>query len=492
MRDGVVTSDVSSMADVNRRRWALLVVLVGQFMLVLDTSIVSIALRAIQADLGLGAAQLTWVTTAYLIAFGGLLLLFGRLSDLLGRRRIFLLGLWIFTLASVACGIATSPLALIAARFIQGIGAAAASSVTLAIIAVEYPDPTERVRAMSAYSLVSVCGGSAGLLVGGLLTATTTWHSIFLINVPIGLVAIRLGSAFLREDEVPEGVDRSIDVTGAVLATSGAMALIWALVALADKPFQSIEVALPAAVAALCLGAFAIVETRVRNPLVPPRIVQIRSLMVASIVRACACAALYGAWFMGALEMGQALGFGPMAVGLAFLPQTLTVAILSLGPTSKLIARFGARAVLLFGLSAMAAATWSLSMHTPGAGYWPWRFLSYFVMGVGGGTTFLPLVVLAMRDVPKLDAGLGSGIVNVSQQLAAALGLAVLGSIAAYRTKALVMQSVPVLDALIEGFHTAYEAAAVCLLLGLVVLVVFWRARHTEPTTESHRAITAE
>jgi EmrB/QacA subfamily drug resistance transporter len=478
MQNGIVTGPVET--NERRRRWALFVVLLGQFMLVLDTSIVSIALRAIQSDLGMRAADLTWVTTAYLIAFGGLLLLFGRLSDLLGRRRVFLLGLWVFTIASVACGLATSPLLLILSRFAQGIGAAASSSVTLAIIAVEFAPGPERVRAMSAYSLVSVCGGSVGLLLGGLLTEAATWHSIFLINVPIGLIAVRLGGAFLQEDVAPQG-DRRVDVAGAVLVTAGAMSLIYALVAMADTPWSDPFVWGSGLAALLLLGAFGALQPRLANPLMPPRIWAIKSLMTTSIVRACMVMALYGVWFLGALELAHALGFGPKQIGFAFLPQTLSVALLALGPTPKLVNKFGARRVLIVGLSIFVVGIWSLAQHAAGLPYFPWRFVSYLLMGLGSGFSFMPLVVLAMADVPARDAGLGSAIINVSQQLAAAFGLAVLGSIAAYRTQQL--GAAP--SALIDGFHTAYTVATVTVLAGLLVAVFGLRKRSPVTTTDA-------
>jgi EmrB/QacA subfamily drug resistance transporter len=468
-------SVTDSMEDPERRRrWVLFVVLLCQFMLVLDTSIVSLALRAIQADLAMPAAQLAWVTSGYLVAFGGLLLFFGRLSDLVGRRPVFLFGLWLFTAASLGCGLAPSAGTLIAARFIQGIGAAASSSVVLAIIAIEFPEAQARAKAMSLYALVSICGGSAGLLVGGLLTQATAWHSIFLINIPIGLFALRVGYNVLQAEVTP-GIDRTLDVGGALTVTIGSMALIYSLVELASHAATSVAVLLPGIGAVVLLTTFVIFQRRVTNPLMPPRIWRIKSLMVASLTRTFVIVAIYGAWFLGALELAQARGFGPIQTGLAFLPQTTVVAVFSLGLTTRLMRRFGARAVLVAGLSAIAVALATLSQHDPATPYFPWRMLSLVCMGIGGGLAFVPLMVIAMRDVPPRDAGLGSAIVNVAQQLSAAFGLAVLGSLAAYRTDVLIGRAVDTTNALVLGYHLAYEVAAVGVLVAMVIAALMLR-----------------
>ena len=487
-----ITMEVSvtdSMDDPERRRgWVLFVVLLAQFMLVLDTSIVSIALRAIQDDLVMQAAQLAWVTSGYLVAFGGLLLFFGRLSDLVGRRSVFLFGLWVFTLASIACGVAPNAFTLIAARFVQGIGAAAASSVVLAIIAIEFPEAQARAKAMSLYALVSICGGSAGLLVGGLLTQVG-WHSIFLINVPIGLFALRVAGNVLKTEPAP-GIDRTLDVGGAVTVTFGAMALIYACVELAGHRLGSAAVLVPGIASLVLLVTFVVLQLRLANPLMPPRVWRLKSLMVASLVRGFVIVAIYGAWFLGALELAQTQSFRPMQVGLSFLPQTLTVAALSLGITTRLMRRFGARRVLMAGLSAIAVALLSMSQHSPEVPYWPWRFLSLVLMGIGGGMSFVPMVVMAMRDVPGRDAGLGSAIVNVSQQLAAALGLAILGSIAASRTQQLAEQAVQETQALVTGYHLAYDVAAVGVLVGLVIAMLLLKDHETAPAAaQAHAAV---
>ena len=470
----MANSAVNSAAQTRRRRLVLFAVLLGQFMLILDATVVNVALPVIQADLHLPGARLTWVTNAYLIAFGGLLLLFGRLGDLLGRRRIFLFGLGLFTAASAACGLAGSATTLIVARFIQGVGAAAASSVVLAIIATEFPAPEERSKAMSGYMFVSVAGGSLGLLVGGALTQALDWHWIFLINVPIGLLSIPLGRAVLRETPLA-GIDRGVDYAGALLVTGGAMASIYALVSSATHAWTDGNVWIPGLGAVVLIAGFFWLEARVANPLMPLRIFRIRSLIASSVVRGFMIMGMYASFFFGALDMTRTLGLGPTYVGLAFLPQTVIVAVLSLGITSRLVARFGARTVLLFGLSMIALALLMMACFGVDEPYWPGRFFSYALLGLGGGNSFLPLITIAMSEVPARDAGLGSAIVNVSLQLAAAVGLAVLGAVAAYRTDVLIAGHLAARDALVAGYRLAYALAIGGVLIGLVLAVVFLR-----------------
>ena len=468
----------ASMARVDaRRRWlGLLSVLLGQFMLVIDGTVVSVALPVIQADLHLTGPRLTWVTSAYLIAFGGLLLLFGRLGDLVGRRRIFMFGLGLFTLASAACGLASSAEMLIVARFIQGIGAAGASSVVLAIIATEFPDPKDRTRAMSGYMFVSIAGGSFGLLVGGALTQALDWHWIFLINIPIGLVTIPLCRAVLRETPA-QGLGRGVDVGGAILVTGAAMTAIYALVALPDHGLISSEVALPGLAAIAMLVAFFVLESRLANPLMPLRILRIRSLIGSSVVRGFLVMGIYSVFFFGVLDLSHTLALGPLHIGMAFLPQTTIIAVLSLGPSARLVQRFGPLRVLLVGLTVLAIALMTFATRDPAAPYWPGRFLSYALVGLGAGSSFLPLLTIAMSEVPPRDAGLGSAIVNLSLQLAAAVNLAVLAAIAAHRSNALVADHVPVREATIAGYHAAYTAAACGVAIGAVVAVSLLRPR---------------
>lgn len=460
-----------------RRRWVgLLAVLLGQLMLIIDGTVVNVAFPVIQADLQLSEACLTWIASAYLIAFGGLLLLFGRLGDLLGRRRVFLFGIGLFTAASAACGLAGTASLLIAARFVQGIGAAGASSAVLAIIAIEFPDPGNRAKAMSGYTFISVTGGSLGLLIGGALIQVLDWHWIFIINVPVGLLTIHLGRTVLRETQA-DGLGRGLDVGGAVLITASAMMAICALVATARHAWNAPAVVLPGIAAVAALAVFLAVEARHVNPLMPLRILRIRSLIASSIVRGFLAMGMYAVSLFGVLDLSLALGFGPMRVGLSFLPQPMIVAALSLGGTARLMGRFGAQRVLFAGLSLLAVALWTFARRDADAPYWPGRFLSYAIVGVGAGMSFLPLLTIAMSDVPPRDAGLGSSIVNLSLQLAAAIDLSILSAVASYRTDALTARHVDPRDALIGGYRAGYAVAVAGVVVGLVLAIALLRGR---------------
>jgi EmrB/QacA subfamily drug resistance transporter len=474
MSNEIITRAVPDRSATRRRALTLVAVLLAQFMLTLDASVVNVALPAIKAGFGLRHAELTWTTNAYLIAYGGLLLLFGRLGDLFGRRPIFMAGLGLFTLASIACGLAPSAEVLIAARFLQGVGAAGASSVILAIIVTEFPDDHERARAMSGYMFVSVAGGSMGLFVGGALTQLLTWHWIFLINVPIGALGLWLAATTLR-DPPASAAERKVDVAGAVLVTAAAMSAIYGLVAAAHHPWTAPTVRVPLCLAVGLVVMFFWVEASVRNPLLPPRMMRIRSLIVTSVVRGLLAMGLYGTFFLASLDMSETLGFGPLRVGLAFLPQTLVVAALSLGVTTRLIRMLGPIRVLIIGLALATvgvAAMATLAIDEP---YFPVRMLAHVLLGLGFGMSFLPLLTLAMSEVPGRDAGIGSGIVNLSQQLSAAVDIAILVTIASARTHALVAEGVPLRDAIVLGYRLAYAVAIAGLLLGITLAATLLR-----------------
>lgn len=447
-------------------------------MLILDATVVNVALPAIQADLGMRPTGLTWVSNAYLIAFGGLLLLFGRLGDLFGRRRIFLTGLAGFTVASVLCGLAPSPSALIVARFLQGAAGAAASSVILAIIATEFPDNTERTRAMSGYMFVSVAGGSLGLLVGGALTQALSWRWIFLVNVPIGVLGLALASRVLPATH-HRPAERKVDIAGAVLVTAAAMSAIYGLVSAGHAPWAAPSVCVPIAAALVLIVVFFAVEVASSHPLLPLHMLQIRSLMVTSVVRGCMAMGMYAVFFLASLDMSQTLGFGPLRVGLAFLPQTLTVAALSLGVTARMVRRFGPVRVLVAGLSFAVvglAIMASLAVDEP---YLPMRMTAHVLLGLGFGMSFLPLLTLAMADVPARDAGLGSGIVNLSLQLSAAVDLAILVTVASHRTRGLASAGASLREATVHGYRFAYAVAVVGVLVGLTLAAVLLRPRRS-------------
>lgn len=463
MKDDTITGGRHTRA----RLLGLVAVLLGQFMLVLDATVVNVAMPAMQADLALSPGELTWVTSAYMIAFGGLLLLFGRLGDQLGRRRIFAIGIVGFTLASIACGFAPNATALIVARFIQGIGAAAASSVILAIIATEFPAPADRARAMSGYMFVSVSGGSLGLFVGGLLTQTLGWHWIFWINVPVGVLALVLVHRHLAADRQRSAAP--IDVAGAVLVTAAAMLAIYGLVEAGRDGFSSAEARVALALAVALGVVFFTVESQRAHPLLPLRMLQNRGLVITSIVRGFMVMGLYGVFFLATLDMAGTLHFGPLQVGLAFLPQTLTVAALSLGGSAALVRRWGPGRTLVVGLALVSIGLAGMAVLAVDEPYLPMRAGIHVLLGAGFGMSFLPLLTLAMADVPAADAGTGSAIVNLSLQLAAAVDIAILVAAAQYRTRTLVADGAALADATVHGYRFAYAIALVGVLAGLTI-----------------------
>jgi EmrB/QacA subfamily drug resistance transporter len=471
------TTTITGTAKISSRIVGLVAVLLGQFMLVLDATVVNVALPVMQADLGVSPAELTWITTSYMIAFGGLLLLFGRLGDTVGRKRIFLAGVTVFTLSSIACGLAPTPLALIVARFVQGIGAAAASSVILAIIATEFPTPDERAKAMSGYMFVSVSGGSLGLFVGGLLAQVLSWHWIFWINVPVGVLALVLVQRHVREP-APAARRAQIDWLGGVLVTAAAMAAIYGVVEAGHSSWSAPATRLALA-AAVALGVvFFTVEALHPNPLLPVRMLRLRGLVVTSVVRGFMVMSLYGVFFVATLDMAQSLHFGPLRIGLAFLPQTLTVAALSLGGSAYLVRRFGPVRVLVAGLSIAALGVGTMALLAIDAPYLPLRAGAHVLLGLGFGMSFLPLLTLAMADVPAADAGLGSAIVNLSMQLAAAVDVALLVTASSHHTRVLVATGTAPHDATVLGYRFAYLIAVVGMLAGITVAATLLRTSH--------------
>ncbi|HUJ62774.1 MAG TPA: DHA2 family efflux MFS transporter permease subunit [Kofleriaceae bacterium] len=465
---------ITSDRHVSGKILGLIAVLLGQFMLVLDATVVNVALPAMQADLGVAPGELTWITNAYLIAFGGLLLLFGRLGDRIGRRRVFVLGVELFTLASIACGFASNAPVLIAARFVQGIGAAGASSVILAIIATEFPRPADRAKAMSGYAFVSVSGGSLGLFVGGLLTQALSWHWIFWINVPFGALALALVRRYLRA-EPPAATRAPIDVIGAVLVTVTAMTAIYGFVEAGATSWDAPAVRGALALAIALAVVFVTLEAARPHPLLPLRVFRIRGLVVTSVVRGFMAMGLYGVFFLATLDMSHTLGFAPLHVGLAFLPQTLTVAALSLGGSAALVQRFGAARVLVAGLAIAAAGVAIMAGLAVDEPYLPIRLGAHLLLGLGFGLAFLPLLTLAMADVPAHDAGLGSAIINLSLQLAAAVDIALLVTASSHRTRALLDAGAPLRDATVLGYRFAYQVALAGMLVGLTLAATLLR-----------------
>jgi EmrB/QacA subfamily drug resistance transporter len=460
-----------------RRRWlALVVVCLAQLMILLDTTIVNVALPAIQRDLDFTQGDLTWVVNAFLVTFGSFLLLAGRLGDLLGRKRVFLAGVVVFTAASVLCGLAPGQGALVGARFLQGIGAAMQASVILAIIVTEFPEPAERARAMSAYVFVAVAGGSLGLLAGGTLTQVLSWHWVFFVNLPIGAATFALGRALIPADaDLPAAV--RIDWLGAVLVTASLMTAIDGIVEASSQGWGSTRVLSSGALAAALMAAFVAHERRIAHPIMPLRILRLRGLVRSSVVRAFLVTAMYSTFFLGTLYLEHVRHYDALQTGLAFLPWTLSVGALSLGITARLVGRFGALRVLVAGMLTVVAGLALLTTTRADTSFFPTVFVAYLAIGVGIGSAFMPLLSIAMADVPAADAGLGSGIVNVSQQVAGALGLAILGTLATNRTHALRLDHHSLTGSLIGGYHLAFALGAASVAAGVLGALVLLRPR---------------
>jgi EmrB/QacA subfamily drug resistance transporter len=470
-----ISSTDASRAGAERRRWiALAVLCLGQLMMVLDATIVNVALPSIQRDLHFSQGNLTWVINGYLITFGGVLLLAGRFGDLVGRKKVFLAGLTLFTAASIVCGFAGSQGMLIAARLVQGVGGGVASSVILAIIVTEFQERAEQARAMGLYAFVSAGGGSIGLLAGGALTQSLSWHWIFFVNVPIGVFAIVLGSALIAENK-GIGLAEGVDVLGAILITAATMLGAFAIVKSSEYGLLSARTLIVGGASLALLGAFLALEGRISNPIMPLRVLRLRMLMGSSVVRGLLITGMFSAFFLGSLYLERVLGFDAIQTGLAFLPLTAAIATMSLGVSARLVERFGPVRTLVAGLSGIIAGLLLLASQGLHAEYFPALFFAFLILGLGAGASFLPLLTVGMSDAPARDAGLASGIINVSVQLFGAIGLATLGTIATDHTKALLASGHALSSALTSGYHLAYLVAAVCVAGGVLAAQVVLR-----------------
>jgi EmrB/QacA subfamily drug resistance transporter len=481
---GTIPRDESGTGD--RRRWvALVVVCLAMFMNALDGSIVNVALPDIQKSLGFDQSGLTWVVDAYLISFGSFLLLAGRLGDLVGRKKVFLAGVALFVLASIACGSADGQTMLIVARFIQGIGGALSSSVIVAIIVTEFPSPLERGKAMSAYVFVAVGGGSIGLLAGGVLTQFLSWHWIFFVNVPIGIATLILGR-FLIVENIGLGIKQGVDWVGSALITLSVMVAIYGVVTATTYGWASAHTLgiLGAAVALFVF--FIVLESRLANPIMPLRILKLRTLTGTAAIRGLLITGMFSTFFIGALYFEHVLGYSPVKTGLAFLPQALFMAALSTGITAKLVDRFGAKIVMYPGMAMAAVGLVLFGAAGQHASYFPQIFIAFLLLGAGAGLSFMPLLQIGMSEVPSEDAGLGSGVVNVSQQMAGAIGLAFLSTIAANRTKSLVAAGHSVIHSLTVGYQLALFIAAGCVVLGLLVSPLLLRSDESPEEQKRH------
>ncbi|MFZ5527175.1 MAG: DHA2 family efflux MFS transporter permease subunit [Pseudomonadota bacterium] len=452
-----------------RQRWAALAVLcLGVLMIVLDTTIVNVALPSIKADLGFTETSLVWVVNAYMLTFGGFLLLGGRLGDLFGHRRLFLAGITLFTLASLACGLANSQGLLIAARAAQGLGGAVVSAVSLSLIMNLFTEPAERAKAMGVYGFVCAGGGSIGVLLGGVLTSSFSWHWIFLVNLPIGAVVYGLCVALLPGGKV-QGMGGRLDVAGAITVTSALMLAVYAIVNGNDVGWGSGQSLGMLGAAAVLMVAFLVIESRVAEPLMPLSLFRLRNVAVSNVAGVLWAAAMFAWFFISALYMQRVLNFTPMQVGLAFLPANIIMAVFSLGLSARLVMRFGIRVPLAGGLL-VATVGLALFARAPVDGTMLADVVPGMVLlGLGAGVAFNPMLLAAMSDVSPSESGLASGVVNTSFMMGGAVGLAVLASLADARTHALTAAGASLPEALNGGYQLAFVVgAAFALVAGLL------------------------
>jgi EmrB/QacA subfamily drug resistance transporter len=472
----------------DRNRWiALYVLCAGMLMIVLDVTVVNVALPSIQDDLGFSQSSLAWVVNAYLIAFGGLLLLAGRFGDILGRKSVFLAGLGVFTAASLACGVAQSQEMLVAARFIQGVGGAMTSAVILGMIVTMFPEPRDQAKAIGVYGFVASAGGSVGLLAGGLLTQSINWHWIFFVNIPIAIATAVLAMRLVDKDK-GIGFGDGADIPGAVLITSSLMLGVYTIVKPAADYGWGSGRALGLAAASLgLLVAFVVREARAGNPLIPLRIFRARNVSGANVIQALLVAGMFGMFFLGALYLQQVLGYDALEIGLAFLPATIVMGILSLRYSERLIMRFGARTTLLPGMVLIAAGLALFTQAPVDGGYVLHVLPVMILLGFGIGLSFPALMTLAMSGATHDDAGLASGLVNTTAQVGGALGLAVLATLSATRSDNLIDGGQATAPALTSGYHLAFLIGA-----GLVVAAILVALTVLQPEERDEGQVTPE
>jgi EmrB/QacA subfamily drug resistance transporter len=494
MTDTVTSISRPDHVESGRERWiALIVLCVGFLMIILDQTIVNVALPSIQDDLGFSQSSLAWVVNAYLIAFGGLLLLAGRLGDLIGRRRIFMIGLGVFTTASLLCGLAQSQTVLIGARFLQGAGGAMTAAVILGMIVTMFPEPREQAKAIGVYSFVASAGASIGLLAGGALTEAISWHWIFFVNLPIGVATAIVAWRLLERDE-GIGLARGADVLGAVLVTGSLMLLVYTIVKVSDYGWASVHTLGFGSAAVGLLGAFILRESRTGTPLVPLRIFRSRAVAGANAVQALMVAGLFGMFFLGTLYMQRVLGYGPIEIGLAFLPVALLIGTFSLGFSARLSERFGPKAMLLGGLMLMVTGL-ALFARAPADAVYASELLPVMVLlGIGAGLSFPALMTLAMSGATRSDSGLASGLANTTQQVGGALGLAVLATLSTTRSDTLLESGQSTSSALTSGYHLAFLIATflVVLAIGVASTVLPARVQTAEEAEAEAEAELAE
>jgi len=475
----------------DRKRWiALYVLCAGVLMIVIDATIVNVALPSIQDDLGFSQSNLAWVVNAYLIAFGGLLLLAGRVGDLIGQRRIFLIGLGVFTVASLLCAVSQSQGLLIAARFVQGVGGALTSAVILGMIVTMFPEPREQAKAIGVYGFVASAGGSIGLLAGGALTEAINWHWIFFINIPVGIVTAFLATRLVA-DSPGIGLKAGADLPGAVLLTGGLMLGVYTILQVSEQGWGSTQTLGLGAVSIALLAAFVARQARITNPLMPLRLFHSRNVAGANVVIALLVVGMFGMFFLGALYLQRILGYSPLEVGLAFLPSTVVMGTMSLKLSGPLAMRYGPKAILLVSLVSIGIGLLLFALTPLDATYATQVMPATIFIGIGAGLGFPSLMGLAMSGATPSDSGLASGLINTSVQVGGAIGLAVLATLASERTATLRAGGDSVDAALNGGFHLAYLIGAALVAVAIVVALSVLRSgspaeanQHAEPHAE--------
>jgi EmrB/QacA subfamily drug resistance transporter len=472
---------VTSTNSDSRSRWiALIVLCLGSLMIVLDSTIVNVALPSIKKDLGFSQTSLAWVVNGYLLTFGGFLLLGGRLGDLFGSRRLFLGGIILFTLASLACGSATTQAMLVAARVVQGFGGAVVSAVALSLMVSLFTEPTDRAKAMGVFGFVAAGGGTLGVLLGGILTDLLNWHWIFLVNVPIGIAVCVAALKVLPAGGRASDGGR-LDIAGAFTVTAALMLAVYSIVNGNQAGWTSAQTLGLLAGAVALVATFIVLESRTRSPLVPLGLFRLRNLATANVVGVLWAGAMFAWFFLSALYLQLVLGYSPLQVGLAFLPANLIMGAFSLGISAKLVMRFGIKLPLTAGL-VLAAVGLGLFARAPVGGSFVADVLpSMILLGFGAGMAFNPVLLAAMGDVDPSESGLASGIVNTSFMMGGALGLAILASIAASRTSHLLASGHGHLAALDAGYHTAFLIGALFALLAASLGALLLRSRAAMP-----------
>jgi EmrB/QacA subfamily drug resistance transporter len=482
------------MSERETNPWIVLVlVCLAQFMVVLDATITNVALPSIQRDLGMNDADLQWIVNAYTLVFGGFLLLGGRAGDLIGRKRVFLAGVVLFTVASLLCGLAPSDTWLIVARGLQGLGAALVSPAALSIVTTTFAEGAQRTKALGVWAAIAVGGGAIGLVLGGVLVDALSWEWIFYVNVPVGIVAFAL-SFVLVPESMDEHAHRSFDALGALTVTGGLVALVYGIVRSAEAGWGSVEVLAFLALAAVLLTAFVLIELRARAPLVRLDIFRVRTLRAANVAMLLVASALFAMFFFNTLYVQRVLGYTALEAGVAFLPFTAGI-IIGSGISQKLIPALGARETPVVGLGLAVVGMLLLLRLQPDGSYVADLLPGILLTSIGMGLVFVPVTLIATSGLPAEDAGLASGLFNTSQQIGGALGLALLSTLATTKTtdtlESLGRQPSPAdeASALVQGFHVAYLAGAILLALAAIVLLVMLRRRDVAAVAEGELAL---